>query len=357
MKKLILIFIIASNFLNAQTRIKFSTIETRSLTINGTSYNLLADRTWTVGDLFSTSSYTNPSWISSLAWSKISGTPTTLSGYGITDPIVLTSGSYANPSWITSLAWSKITGTPTTLSGYGITDAITASSVAANYVPYSGASASVNLGANNFSLTGVTTTSNIIGKGTLSVTGTSTLVDIYSTGNGTTVGTYSVGSTFTAGAGFKAVGASSLTGVANTGTLSCSNTATFSSGLTSGGNITASAGIKSTSKTSGIGYAAGSGSTVTQGTNRTTGVVCNSMTGQITLVSAAGSTTPQTFTVTCVNGANDVPMVCQKSGTDKYMISVTRVASLAFDITFYTTGGTTTEQPVFSYVVMSGQTN
>lgn len=31
-------------------------------------------------------------------------------------------GSYANPSWITSLAWSKITGTPTTLSGYGITD-------------------------------------------------------------------------------------------------------------------------------------------------------------------------------------------------------------------------------------------
>lgn len=33
------------------------------------------------------------------------------------------SGSYSNPSWITSLAWSKISGTPTTLSGYGITDA------------------------------------------------------------------------------------------------------------------------------------------------------------------------------------------------------------------------------------------
>lgn len=32
------------------------------------------------------------------------------------------SGSYADPAWITSLAWSKITGTPTTLSGYGITD-------------------------------------------------------------------------------------------------------------------------------------------------------------------------------------------------------------------------------------------
>lgn len=36
---------------------------------------------------------------------------------------VYTTGSYANPSWITSLAWSKISSTPTTLSGYGISDA------------------------------------------------------------------------------------------------------------------------------------------------------------------------------------------------------------------------------------------
>lgn len=32
-------------------------------------------------------------------------------------------GSYSNPSWINSLPWSKITSTPTTLSGYGITNA------------------------------------------------------------------------------------------------------------------------------------------------------------------------------------------------------------------------------------------
>jgi hypothetical protein len=62
--------------------------------------------------------------ISDLAWSKITSTPTTIAGYGITDPIVYTSGSYANPAWITSLAWSKISSTPTTLSGYGITDSI-----------------------------------------------------------------------------------------------------------------------------------------------------------------------------------------------------------------------------------------
>ncbi len=41
----------------------------------------------------------------------ITGTPNSLSGYGITDA-VSTGGSYSNPSWITSLAWSKITGAP-----------------------------------------------------------------------------------------------------------------------------------------------------------------------------------------------------------------------------------------------------
>jgi len=74
-----------------------------------------------------------------LPFSKITSVPTSLSGYGIADPIVLTSGSYSNPSWITSLAASKLTGsitattvpwsgvttTPTTISGYGITDGVT----------------------------------------------------------------------------------------------------------------------------------------------------------------------------------------------------------------------------------------
>lgn len=35
---------------------------------------------------------------------------------------VLTTQLYSNPAWLTTLAWSKITGTPTTLAGYGITD-------------------------------------------------------------------------------------------------------------------------------------------------------------------------------------------------------------------------------------------
>lgn len=38
-------------------------------------------------------------------------------------------GSYSNPAWITTLAWSKISSTPTTVSGYGITNAYTKTEV------------------------------------------------------------------------------------------------------------------------------------------------------------------------------------------------------------------------------------
>jgi hypothetical protein len=45
---------------------------------------------------------------------------------------VVTTGSYANPSWLTSLAWSKVTSTPTTIAGYGITNAYTKTEVDAS---------------------------------------------------------------------------------------------------------------------------------------------------------------------------------------------------------------------------------
>lgn len=38
--------------------------------------------------------------------------------------MVRAASSYANPSWLTSLDWSKVISRPTTISGYGITDAI-----------------------------------------------------------------------------------------------------------------------------------------------------------------------------------------------------------------------------------------
>lgn len=111
--------------------------------------------------------------------------------------------------------------------------------------------------------------------------------------------------------------------------------------------------VVSTHATGGIGYATGAGGAVTQGTSRTTGVTLNKVTGAITLFSAAGSTTYQSFTVTnSAVAATDTILVNQKSGTDLYEIHVTAVAAGSFSITYRTTGGTTTEQPVFNFAVI-----
>lgn len=76
---------------------------TRTLTINGVGYDLTTDQSWTVGDVSTGGSYSDPSWITSLDWSKIASLPSTLSGYGITDavPDTRTINGYALSSDIT----------------------------------------------------------------------------------------------------------------------------------------------------------------------------------------------------------------------------------------------------------------
>jgi hypothetical protein len=107
----------------------------------------------------------------------------------------------------------------------------------------------------------------------------------------------------------------------------------------------------------GLGYGTGSGGAVTQLTSRTTGVTLNKTNGAITLVSAAGTATWQSFTVTnSTVAATDTVIVSQKSGTDLYQIFVTAVAAGSFRISFATTGGTTTEQPVFNFAVIEAVT-
>jgi hypothetical protein len=102
-----------------------------------------------------------------------------------------------------------------------------------------------------------------------------------------------------------------------------------------------------------IGYDTGSGGAVTQQTNRTTGVTLNKTNGAITLCSAAGSATFESFTVTnSTVDATDTVIVNQKSGADRYRIHVTSVAAGSFRITFATTGDTTTEQPVFNFAII-----
>ena len=119
------------------------------------------------------------------------------------------------------------------------------------------------------------------------------------------------------------------------------------------GTSLAVTGAVTSSGTAGVGYATGAGGAVTQITSRTTGVTLNKTTGAITMFSAAGTTTAATFTVTnSTVAATDVIILNQKSGTDLYDLMVTAVAAGSFNLTFRTTGGTTTETPVFNFAVI-----
>ena len=90
----------------------------------------------------------------------------------------------------------------------------------------------------------------------------------------------------------------------------------------------------------------------------TTGVTINKGCGSIQLVSAAGSTTFASFTVSnSVVEATDTIHICQKSGTDRYRIHVTNVANGSFVVTFATVTGTTSETPVFNFAVVKGVTS
>jgi hypothetical protein len=165
----------------------------------------------------------------------------------------------------------------------------------------------------------------------------------------------SVGNATSLGSFTSANLAAALTDETGTGANVFANTPTLVTpniGAATGTSLTATGVIASTG-TAGVGYATGAGGAVTQGTSRTTGVTLNKTTGAITLFSAAGSATAATFTVTnSTVAATDVIILNQKSGTDLYDLKVTAVSAGSFNITFNTTGGTTTEQPVFNFAVI-----
>jgi hypothetical protein len=150
-------------------------------------------------------------------------------------------------------------------------------------------------------------------------------------------------------------GALSVTGNANVGNLGTAGLIVVTGNIT-GGNVISTGAILSNG-TAGIGYTTGAGSTVTQASSRTTGVTINAVTGSITLVSAAGSSAYNTFTVTNNKvAATDVIIINQKSGTDKYEVFITNVSAGSFAVTFADMNGTTVEQPVFSFAVIKGIT-
>lgn len=169
---------------------------------------------------------------------------------------------------------------------------------------------------------------------------------ITSVGNATSLGSFTSANLATA-----------LTDETGTGANVFANTPTLVTpilGAATGTSLAVTAAVTS-SGTAGVGYATGAGGAVTQGSSRTTGVTLNKTTGAITLFSAAGTTSATTFTVTnSTVAATDVIILNQRSGTDLYDLMVTAVAAGSFNITFRTTGGTTTEQPVFNFAVIKG---
>jgi len=146
--------------------------------------------------------------------------------------------------------------------------------------------------------------------------------------------------------GFQSISVDSTTGAVTTN-------ATFDAATTVT-SLTATGAITSTG-TGGVGYATGAGGAVTQGTSRTTGVTLNKRCGAITMFTAAGSATAASFTVTnSTVGANDVIILNQASGTNLYVLLVTAVSAGSFTVTFYTTGGTTSDTPVINFAVIDG---
>ena len=89
----------------------------------GGSVTTEVDPKFTNEGVFAAGSYPNPSFITSLAWNKITNAPSFLTSFTEADPLaVKLAGSYVNPVFIQSLAWPKITGVPNFLTSYTETD-------------------------------------------------------------------------------------------------------------------------------------------------------------------------------------------------------------------------------------------
>jgi hypothetical protein len=120
--------------------------------------------------------------------------------------------------------------------------------------------------------------------------------------------------------------------------------------------------MKASGSGAAVGYATGNkaGCAVTQDTNRTTGVTCNANTGQITLYSAAGSTSYTTFTVTdssIVSTDTVSTSIIGANNTYNILTPVVATGGGSFTLTFNAVSGTSTDAPVFNFTVMKGSSN
>lgn len=132
-------------------------------------------------------------------------------------------------------------------------------------------------------------------------------------------------------------------------------------GTATGTSLAVTGALSSSSASAGIGYAAGAGGTVAQGTSKTTGVTLSKMSGQITMnAGALGSGAKASFIVTnAFVAATDIPLVAVVSGgtADAYRANVTAVAAGSFHITVENiTGGSLSESPVIGFAIIKAAT-
>lgn len=111
----------------------------------------------------------------------------------------------------------------------------------------------------------------------------------------------------------------------------------------------------------GLGFKAGAGGTVTQGTNRTTGVTLSKRTGQITGNAASlAAQSPTTFTVTNTTvGLGDTVVISKVSGDVDTFAWVNAVAAGSFDVTLFNSHASAADTTafVFNFTVIKGATN
>jgi hypothetical protein len=108
--------------------------------------------------------------------------------------------------------------------------------------------------------------------------------------------------------------------------------------------------VSAVGQSSAVAAGQGTGGTVTQATNKSTGVTINKLMGQITTHSAALAAGAEVkFTVTNNQvAATDVPQVAISSGgtSGSYLIAVTAVSAGSFDITLTNASTGSLSQPV-----------
>jgi hypothetical protein len=120
-------------------------------------------------------------------------------------------------------------------------------------------------------------------------------------------------------------------------------------------------GLTSVTPTNKIGYGTGAGGTITQGTNKSTAVTLNTVSGQITMNNATLNTdTTVSFTLNnTAIAAGDVLILNHVSGgtVGSYLLNAQAGASSAVITVRNITGGNLSEAIVIGYVVIKGVTS